>query len=75
MLNDQRHVHRLSKLLGDVVISQGGVVPHIDPALLPTKSGYVYSLLCHNVCTDSLPCQKKGQEGWCLAGESIYYIN
>lgn len=29
----------LSKLLGDVVISQGGVVPHIDPALLPTKTG------------------------------------
>lgn len=29
---------RLNKLLGDVVISQGGVVPHIDPALLPSKS-------------------------------------
>ncbi len=25
--------HRLNKLLGDVVISQGGVVPHIDPAV------------------------------------------
>ena len=24
---------RLNKLLGDVVISQGGVVPHIDPAV------------------------------------------
>lgn len=34
-------IYRLSKLLGDVIISQGGVVPHIDPALLPTKSGYV----------------------------------
>ena len=29
---------RLNKLLGDVVISQGGVVPHIDPALLPSKT-------------------------------------
>ncbi|KAF7983201.1 hypothetical protein HWV62_23466 [Athelia sp. TMB] len=34
-----RNDEELSKLLGDVVISQGGVVPHIDPALLPTKSG------------------------------------
>jgi histone H2A len=31
-------VFRLNKLLGDVVISQGGVVPHIDPALLPSKT-------------------------------------
>jgi len=30
---------RLGKLLGDVVISQGGVVPHIAPELLPTKTG------------------------------------
>ena len=30
--------NRLNKLLGNVVISQGGVVPHIDPALLPSKS-------------------------------------
>lgn len=29
---------RLHKLLGNVVISQGGVVPHIQPQLLPTKS-------------------------------------
>lgn len=29
---------RLGKLLGDVVISQGGVVPHIAPELLPTKT-------------------------------------
>jgi hypothetical protein len=32
---------RLNKLLGDVVISQGGVVPFIQPELLPnaTKKG------------------------------------
>jgi histone H2A len=32
---------RLHKLLGDVVISQGGVVPFIQPELLPsaTKKG------------------------------------
>lgn len=29
---------RLNKLLGDVVISQGGVVPFILPELLPSKS-------------------------------------
>ena len=29
---------RLNKLLGDVVISQGGVVPFINPELLPSKS-------------------------------------
>lgn len=32
-------VTRLNKLLGDVVISQGGVVPYISPELLPGKSG------------------------------------
>jgi histone H2A len=31
-------LHRLNKLLGDVVISQGGVVPFINPELLPSKS-------------------------------------
>jgi histone H2A len=25
--------------MGDVVISQGGVVPHIESSLLPSKSG------------------------------------
>ena len=34
-----RNDEELSKLLGNVVISQGGVVPHFDPTLLPTKSG------------------------------------
>ena len=31
-------IFRLNKLLGDVVISQGGVVPFINPELLPSKS-------------------------------------
>jgi histone H2A len=35
---------RLNKLLGDVVISQGGVVPFINPELLPSKTGSVYSV-------------------------------
>ncbi|TFK32323.1 histone H2A [Crucibulum laeve] len=34
-----RNDEELHKLLGNVVISQGGVVPHIAPELLPTKSG------------------------------------
>ena len=29
---------RLNKLLGNVIISQGGVVPHIEGALLPSKT-------------------------------------
>ncbi|KAI0701043.1 histone-fold-containing protein [Cytidiella melzeri] len=33
-----RNDEELNKLLGKVVISQGGVVPHIDPALLPSKT-------------------------------------
>ncbi|KAJ7850789.1 histone 2A [Mycena olivaceomarginata] len=33
-----RNDEELSKLLSSVVISQGGVVPHIDPALLPTRT-------------------------------------
>ncbi|KAF8262995.1 histone-fold-containing protein [Lactarius quietus] len=33
-----RNDEELNKLLGDVIISQGGVVPGINPALLPVKS-------------------------------------
>ncbi|KAG8821007.1 histone H2A [Serendipita sp. 401] len=33
-----RNDEELNKLLGDVVISQGGVVPHIAPELLPSKT-------------------------------------
>ncbi|TDL22757.1 histone-fold-containing protein [Rickenella mellea] len=33
-----RNDEELNKLLGHVVISQGGVVPHINPELLPSKS-------------------------------------
>ncbi|KAF5356811.1 hypothetical protein D9756_006741 [Leucocoprinus leucothites] len=33
-----RNDEELHKLLGNVVISQGGVVPHIAPELLPSKS-------------------------------------
>lgn len=32
------HAIRLNRLLGDVVISQGGVVPFINPELLPSKT-------------------------------------
>jgi hypothetical protein len=61
--------YRLSKLLGDVVISQGGVVPHIDPALLPTKSGCVTCLWRNNIDTDPLHYSQQGQEGWCLTSK------
>ncbi|KAF8239361.1 histone H2A [Tricholoma matsutake] len=33
-----RNDEELNKLLGNVIISQGGVVPHIAPELLPVKS-------------------------------------
>jgi len=33
-----RNDEELNRLLGDVVISQGGVVPHINPELLPSKT-------------------------------------
>ncbi|TEB34361.1 histone-fold-containing protein [Coprinellus micaceus] len=36
--DNKKHRIELGKLLGDVVISQGGVVPHIAPELLPTKT-------------------------------------
>lgn len=47
---------RLNKLLGDVVISQGGVVPFINPELLPSKTRCVHSVqsslrvldICHS---------------------------
>lgn len=37
-LRTHNTIFRLNKLLGSVVISQGGVVPHINPELLPNKS-------------------------------------
>ncbi|KAJ6485509.1 histone-fold-containing protein [Mycena sanguinolenta] len=42
-----RNDEELGKLLGSVVISQGGVVPHIDPSLLPTgtKSAFPFPYL------------------------------
>ncbi|KAJ3919889.1 histone-fold-containing protein [Lentinula edodes] len=33
-----RNDEELNRLLGDVVISQGGVVPHIESQLLPSKT-------------------------------------
>ncbi|KIM32741.1 hypothetical protein M408DRAFT_62787, partial [Serendipita vermifera MAFF 305830] len=33
-----RNDEELAKLLGEVIISQGGVIPHIAPELLPSKS-------------------------------------
>lgn len=41
---------RLNKLLGDVVISQGGVVPFINPELLPSKARY--APCCMSVYSD-----------------------
>lgn len=43
-LTHASHLPRLNKLLGDVVISQGGVVPFINPELLPTRSKCVSSV-------------------------------
>ncbi|KAG8800509.1 histone H2A [Serendipita sp. 398] len=40
-----RNDEELNKLLGDVVISQGGVVPHIAPELLPSKTKGVFKTL------------------------------
>jgi hypothetical protein len=37
-VNDVNHDSRLHKLLDSVIISQGGVVPFIQPELLPVKS-------------------------------------
>ena len=39
VLNDPE---RLNKLLGDVVISQGGVVPHINPEVCSTVDAQLY---------------------------------
>ncbi|KAJ7198197.1 histone-fold-containing protein [Mycena rebaudengoi] len=40
-----RNDEELGKLLGSVVISQGGVVPHIDPSQLPTGTSTCSRLL------------------------------
>lgn len=40
-----RNDEELNKLLGDVVISQGGVVPHIAPELLCVFSTFLCFLL------------------------------
>ncbi|CAK5268590.1 unnamed protein product [Mycena citricolor] len=61
-----RNDEELGKLLGSVVISQGGVVPHIDPSLLPTvsKSKCLYSLLrwvLMNYCQRARALQRPNQ--------------
>ena len=38
-------LHRLNKLLGDVVISQGGVVPFINPEVRPLA--HVACIVCY----------------------------
>ncbi|KAJ7291817.1 hypothetical protein C8J57DRAFT_1044580, partial [Mycena rebaudengoi] len=37
--------HKSPQLLGSVVVSQDGVVPHIDPSLLPTRTSTCSCLL------------------------------
>ncbi|KAJ7204603.1 histone H2A type 1, partial [Mycena rebaudengoi] len=56
-----RNNEELGKMLSSVVISQGGVVPHIDPSLLPTGT---------SMCSRLQPlinfadyATRKGQEG------------
>ncbi len=50
---------RLNKLLGSVIISQGGVVPHIAQELLPSKPKVCMKLIGSNrganVCIS--PCR------------------
>ena len=53
---------RLNKLLGDVVISQGGVVPHIESQLLPSKSAYVVCFLLPHTRSSSYSKGGKGDE-------------
>jgi hypothetical protein len=56
-------------MLGSVVISQGGVVPHIDPSLLPTGTSMCSRLQPLINFTDY--ATRKGQEGRRLPGAVI----
>ncbi|KAG8784560.1 histone H2A [Serendipita sp. 397] len=49
-----RNDEELNKLLGDVVISQGGVVPHIAPELLPSKTKGPPLVSTKNVCSSRI---------------------
>lgn len=51
---------RLNKLLGDVVISQGGVVPFINPELLPSKTRSVNPSYLAVYKSDT--CHSKGKK-------------
>jgi hypothetical protein len=53
---------RLNKLLGDVVISQGGVVPFIQPELLPNATKSVHSRYSFLLGTDSPFPRRKGKK-------------
>ncbi|KAH0835915.1 histone H2A [Lanmaoa asiatica] len=55
-----RNDEELNKLLGDVVISQGGVVPFINPELLPSKTRSVHSAVEHVYVPDI--CHSKGKK-------------
>lgn len=66
-------IPRLNKLLGDVVISQGGVVPHIDAAvrfhLIPVRN------MASNIHFFVAPAQQdaEGQEG--VAGGLDFFLS
>lgn len=56
------YLERLNKLLGDVVISQGGVVPHINPEVCAPQIMHELALL--TCCNSASPQQNpEGQEG------------
>jgi C-terminus of histone H2A len=56
-----KRLERLNKLLGDVVISQGGVVPHINPEVCAPLSVQERLLIHYHAA----PAQQnsEGQEG------------
>lgn len=54
-------LERLNKLLGDVVISQGGVVPHINPEVCgPQLVQELLLIHCHAAVAQQ---NSEGQEG------------
>lgn len=62
---------RLNKLLGDVVISQGGVVPHIDPAVSSHFHSWTNSSSDNGVSASSQQ-DIEGKEGRVAGGLDVF---
>jgi len=70
------YMGRLNKLLGDVVISQGGVVPHINPEVsIPQLNSNCASITCSILAAAEQDFEREeGESGSVDSGSSYSFF-